>query len=296
MPDRIVRAGILTSDPVNTLSWPAEVLYRRLHSIVDDYGRYDGRSSLLRAHLYPLKIDKVSEADVGKWLTECVTAGLVSLYRVAGRPYVEVTKFGARVRAETSKWPSPDEADKSILAPAPVPVVSTDDGVSPSLADIRARPHADAAVFVGVVGVVVDKPPHPPAGGGFAEFWRAWPKSMRKVAEKQCAAKWKSQECDSLVSEIVAHVVAMTATEAWKKEGGNFIPAPLVYLNQRRWEAGAPDAPSLTVAASETIEQYSARRQREREAEEAERLHLRSPQAKAARDAALARTNQKAAA
>ena len=140
MPDRIVRAGILTSDPVNTLSWPAEVLYRRLHSIVDDYGRYDGRSALLRAHLYPLKIDKVSEADVGKWLTECVTAGLVSLYRVAGRPYVEVTKFGARVRAETSKWPSPDDADKTLLASA----------------DICPRPHADAAVFVGVVEVVFD--------------------------------------------------------------------------------------------------------------------------------------------
>ena len=145
MPDRIVRAGILTSDPVNTLSWPAEVLYRRLHSIVDDYGRYDGRSSLLRAHLYPLKIDKVSEADVGKWLTECVTAGLVSLYRVAGRPYVEVTKFGARVRAETSKWPSPDDADKQ----------------APSSADIRARPHANAAVVVFDVvdeGVVVVAP------------------------------------------------------------------------------------------------------------------------------------------
>ena len=134
VPDRIVRAGILTSDAVNTLSWPAEVLYRRLHSIVDDYGRYDGRSSLLRAHLYPLKIDKVSEADVGKWLTECVTAGLVSFYRVAGRPYVEVTKFGARVRAETSKWPSSDDAEPQSL----------------TTADICAQPHADAAVFVDV--------------------------------------------------------------------------------------------------------------------------------------------------
>lgn len=140
MPDRIVRAGILTSDPVNTLSWPAEVLYRRLHSIVDDYGRYDGRSSLLRAHLYPLKIDKVSEADVGKWLTECVTAGLVSLYRVEGRPYVEVLKFGARVRAETSKWPSPEGADMHPRASAV----------------ICPQPHADAAVFVGVVEVVVE--------------------------------------------------------------------------------------------------------------------------------------------
>lgn len=107
MPDRIVRAGILSSDPVNRLSWAAEVFYRRLHSVVDDYGRYDGRPTMLRAHLYPLKIDRVSDADVGKWLAECATAGLVSVYQVSGFPYLEVLKFGQRVRSASSKWPAP---------------------------------------------------------------------------------------------------------------------------------------------------------------------------------------------
>lgn len=107
MPDRIVRAAILTSEPVNQLSWPAEVFYRRLFSVVDDHGRYDGRPTLLRAHLYPLKIDRVSDADVGKWLTECVNADLVSVYQVSDRPFLEVRKFGQRVRSETSKWPDP---------------------------------------------------------------------------------------------------------------------------------------------------------------------------------------------
>lgn len=106
MPDRIVRAGILSSDPVNRLSWAGEVFYRRLHSVVDDFGRYDGRPTMLRAHLYPLKIDRVSDADVGKWLAECAAAGLVSVYQVSGQPYVEVLKFGQRVRSETSKWPA----------------------------------------------------------------------------------------------------------------------------------------------------------------------------------------------
>lgn len=118
MPDRIVRAGILTSDPVNGLSWAAEVFYRRLFSVVDDFGRYDGRSTLLRAHLYPLKIDRVSDADVSKWLTECVAAGVVSVYQVSGRPYLEVVKFGQRVRAETSKWPDPSSPDSKSLTPA----------------------------------------------------------------------------------------------------------------------------------------------------------------------------------
>lgn len=108
MPDRIVRSGILTSDAVNLLSWGAEVFYRRLFSIVDDYGRFDGRPPLLRSQLYPLKVDRVSDADVVKWLAECATAGLVSVYQVSGRPYLEVQKFNQRIQGKP-KYPEPEQ-------------------------------------------------------------------------------------------------------------------------------------------------------------------------------------------
>ncbi len=39
MPNRIIREGILTSEAVNSLSWEAEVFFRRLLSVVDDFGR-----------------------------------------------------------------------------------------------------------------------------------------------------------------------------------------------------------------------------------------------------------------
>lgn len=107
MPDRIVRAGILTSEPINALSWAAEIFYRRLINAVDDYGRFDGRCSILRASLYPLKLDRVSERDVGTWLRNCEEAGLVTVYTVNDRPYIEILKFDQRLRAKTSKWPPP---------------------------------------------------------------------------------------------------------------------------------------------------------------------------------------------
>jgi hypothetical protein len=106
VPTRMIREGILTSDSVNSLSWPGEVFYRRLQSVADDYGRFDGRLSLLRSSLYPLKVDRVAELDVGKWLTECVNADLVRLYMVSGRPYVEVKKFNQRIQSK-SKYPDP---------------------------------------------------------------------------------------------------------------------------------------------------------------------------------------------
>lgn len=107
MPDRIVRAGILTSELVNQLSWAEECFYRRLMNVVDDFGRYDGRSSILRAVLYPLKINRVSERDVATWLRRCEETGLVTVYQVESKQYLEIVKFDQRLRAKQSKWPPP---------------------------------------------------------------------------------------------------------------------------------------------------------------------------------------------
>jgi DNA-binding Lrp family transcriptional regulator len=126
VPDRIIRVGILTSDAVNSLSWAGEVFYRRLMSVVDDFGRYDGRASVLRAALYALKVDRVSEPDIGKWIRECEEAGLVRRYTVDSKPFLEVTKFGQKVRAKFSKWPDPPtyaDTCQQVLADAPVVVV-----------------------------------------------------------------------------------------------------------------------------------------------------------------------------
>jgi hypothetical protein len=107
MPDRLVREDILTSDPVNSLSWAGEVFYRRVMSKADDYGRYEARPSILRANLYPLKLDRVSESDVVKWMGECSEAGLVRLYTVENKEYLEIQKFRQRLRAMKSRYPPP---------------------------------------------------------------------------------------------------------------------------------------------------------------------------------------------
>lgn len=223
MPDRIVRADILTSDHVNALSWQAEVFYRRLFSIVDDFGRYDGRASLLRAHLYPLKLDKVSEADIGKWLTECVNADLVSLYQVSGRPYVEVLRFGQRVRAESSKWPSPADADQN----------------PPSSADSCQQPLSNAPVFVDVFVDVLGGAKPSDGLGRFGEFWASWPKGDRKQDRAKCKEKWAKSGFDSVADLILADVASKCQSRKWLE---GYIEAPLVYLNNRRWEDSESDS------------------------------------------------------
>ncbi len=116
MPDRIIREYLLFSSRVDTLSFEAEVFYRRLMSKADDYGRYDGRLAMLRSQLFALRIDQVKEPDVARWLKECVDAGVILYYEVDGEPYVEIQDFNQRLRTE-SKYPHPPgkEAEEAAL-------------------------------------------------------------------------------------------------------------------------------------------------------------------------------------
>lgn len=107
MPNRILREGILTSRRVNRLKPQAEVFYRRLMSVVDDYGRYSADPALLRSSCYPRRLDEVREADISRWLAEVQTAGLIALYAVEEEPYLELLDFRQQVRAKASKFPAP---------------------------------------------------------------------------------------------------------------------------------------------------------------------------------------------
>ncbi len=108
MPTRVLRDGILESEAVNALSDSGEIFYRRLMSLVDDYGRYEARPAILRTKLFGLQLDRWSEARVADALAECcdvrrIAANggdepLISVYEVEGRKYLEITSFGQRAR------------------------------------------------------------------------------------------------------------------------------------------------------------------------------------------------------
>lgn len=114
MPNRIIREGILTSQRIAKLGWAEECFYRRLMSVVDDFGRYFADPCLLRAACYPRQLSKVSDADIEKWLQATEKAALVSVYPAQdGERYLEVLDFNQQVRAKASKFPSPDSSLRS---------------------------------------------------------------------------------------------------------------------------------------------------------------------------------------
>jgi len=145
MPNRIIREAILSSEKVCSLGWPEEVFYRRLMSIVDDYGRCEASEKLLRSRCYPLQTDDVRVADISRWLAACQKSGLILVYAVEGKQYVEVANFQQQQRSP-SKWPAPPaNASKCSQAPADAHlVVVVDEGVSGGGGVSEARKRAVA--------------------------------------------------------------------------------------------------------------------------------------------------------
>lgn len=88
---------------------------------------------------------------------------------------------------------------------------------------------------------------------GFDAFWAAWPRNTatytRKGAKAECLKRWKTRYHETQTSQIVAHVEWLKTTADWLKDGGAYIPAPLVYLNQQRWDGAEipPTQESLAI-------------------------------------------------
>lgn len=77
-----------------------------------------------------------------------------------------------------------------------------------------------------------DKTPIPPSGA-FLRFWSAWPKSQRKQSQGKCWTVWHKADLDQQGLMILGHVESLKGSDDWQR---GYVPAPIVYLNQRRWE------------------------------------------------------------
>jgi uncharacterized protein YdaU (DUF1376 family) len=69
---------------------------------------------------------------------------------------------------------------------------------------------------------------------GFNSFWESYP---NKKAKPVALKAWKKLNPDiELTTTIMSALEKQKGTEQWKKDGGQYIPHPATWLNQRRWE------------------------------------------------------------
>jgi hypothetical protein len=235
MPTRLLREGILSSDRVEQLDPPAEVFYRRLMSKVDDFGLYDARPSILRANLYPLRIDRVREADITRWIAACEKAGLIALYQHDGKPFMQMLDTEWQTRSEP-KFPLPPWGKGK---------------PSQASANNCLQQGTPVTVFGDGFGDAVDTPKAPKgADVRFEKFWASYPSKVGKDAARKAFDKRKPDE--ALLAQMLSAIEVQRASEKWLKDGGQYIPNPSTWLNQGRWMDGASSDGGDSAAWHET--------------------------------------------
>lgn len=105
-------------------------------------------------------------------------------------------------------------------------------------------------------------PPNPPAGGvskpkkrdaehrHFAAFWTAYPRKTAKPNAEKAFARIDPD--DATFAAMLAALDRQRRSPDWCKDGGQFIPHPATWLNQRRWEDQPPETnrPSMPAMSS----------------------------------------------
>jgi hypothetical protein len=190
LPNRILRESILTSDGVNQLDAAEERFYRRLMSVVDDFGRYDGRPNVIRAACFPLLLDKVREADCSRWMAACQKAGLIVLYEVDSKPYIWMPKLG-EPRAKHSKYPDlPESARTCAQANASVPYSNSNAPTNSN--SLSTTPQRRGGQELPPIPESLQTPE-------FIEAWGEWIESRRQIRHPltPIAAKRQLRDCEA---------------------------------------------------------------------------------------------------
>ncbi|TAE20511.1 MAG: hypothetical protein EAZ92_17950 [Candidatus Kapaibacterium sp.] len=105
MPTRYLKPGIRDSELIDGLSPMAEVMFYRLLVTVDDFGRFDARPAMIKSQCFPIK-EKFTQKHCEEALRELCEAGLLMVYFVDLKPFLQILKWDNVPRSKESKFPA----------------------------------------------------------------------------------------------------------------------------------------------------------------------------------------------
>lgn len=141
MPNRIIKESICTSEKINGLSDFHFRLWACLITYVDDFGRGDARSAIIKGRCFPLR-ERVTVKDIDAGLHVLADTGCIILYTVDGESYLCFPNWDKHqtIRNQKSKYPAPPKDVDSLKAiesnckqlEANVPVIQSNPNPNPN--------------------------------------------------------------------------------------------------------------------------------------------------------------------
>jgi hypothetical protein len=129
MPQRFLRPGITNSQRWNRVSFKAQSLWVRLLTHVDDFGRFDGRPSVIWGSCFSVwneenPDDVVSPQETAALCAQLADIGLLHIYETEGKKVIQITQWSERARSQKSKWPEYKGKSKNVVSPLRNPAES----------------------------------------------------------------------------------------------------------------------------------------------------------------------------
>lgn len=228
MPNRIIRDEILTSERYWSVGIEAQQLFFHLLLLADDTARYTASTFSLRARCFAGR--PTTPKRIEKLLAELIREDLIRPYDAEGKRFIFIPRFRQRLRYENSRFPEPPNEINDL------PNKRTDLGLtSVGLKPVSRQTPACRSEAKGREGIHT-------SALRFEEFWSAYPNCKRKGSKTRCLERWTRNGLDGVADLIIPHVRAMAGTTDWQKDDHQYVPAPLAYLNQSKWDGAETDA------------------------------------------------------
>lgn len=243
---RSIKPEFWTSEQVMNCRMMTRLLFIGMWNFADDQGRMPFSPRTIKAQVMPS--DELSADDVRGMILELSTNGLVKLYAIDGKEYLEITGWHhQRIdKPRPAKHPGPSEKGAvPIQEPSEnVPIASVDgwEGIGEDTKgedQIRSNSRAVA----GATRPKIDR---------FDEFWGAYPKrdgaNPKEPARKKFNAALKS---GADAGEIIAATKRYAVECADRKiTATSYVAQSVTWLSQQRWgDYAPPTAPEGVVAS-----------------------------------------------
>ena len=246
---RNIKPSIFTNEILGTADPLLTILFEGLWCLADRDGRLEDRPLRIKAEVFPYR----DGLEINRYLTDLERLQFIQRYVVDEVGYIQVINF--------TKHQTPHHTEKAKGYPAlprasngntnenarlshdrDVTVIDHTNNRSLSVAE-----RSDSLIPDSLIPITLsaesgagerknDSAPTIEKKSRFEEFWKIYP---LKQARPPCEAKWKSKKLDNVADRIIANVIARLASDRRWSDG--FIPNPLTYLNQERWNDPIPD-------------------------------------------------------
>jgi hypothetical protein len=264
---RNIKPGFFLNEELAEIEPLGRLLFAGLWTIADREGRIEDRPKRIKAELLPY-----DDCDVDRLLDSLHENGFIVRYKVNGESYLEVKNFTKHqhiVGTEAKSIIPPPACDNAEVKQVCNELENFSNKVekksnkleeiapescSLNLESLSSNPKSlnlNPSVCVTDVTHTTraragDEPVEKPVEKAvekmwekrFKEFWEAYPRKTGKGAAEKAYKKINPSK--ELHETMIRAVRSAALSKQWKKDGGQFIPNPATWLNQKRWEDEIP--------------------------------------------------------